>query len=161
MMKFSTIFLLTSWLFSSMQLSQIISAEIIALFSLKIPNKQIESLEELLNSNIKTIVVSQVENIQDNSPLKQITQNSVRDNNIIQIKQLFIDKKGIVDTSKGKSAILFGAVPLKLLIRIYLKNIAPSTKFHLIEERFTHPFLITLFMSRRLSRQFREILNHR
>ena len=161
MMGFSTIILMTSWLFSSMQLSHIISSEIIALFSLKIPNKQIECLEDLLKSDMKTIVASHVENVQDNSPLKQIIQNSDRDKTKVELKQLVMDKKWIVDTSKGKTAILYGTVPLRIIILLHLSDIAPGTKFRYLQERFTHPMLITLFMSRKLSWQFRKTLNHK
>ena len=162
--KISTICLMTAWLFSSMQLSQIISGEITAMFSMKIPNKQINTLEELITSKMELVAFDgfmNMESVQDKSAFHQIKQKVERDRTSITIDQLFMDKKWIVDTSLGKTAILLATTPLKMIITTHLKSIAPGTKFRFLDERYRHPLLITLCASMRLSRQFRGLLNRR
>ena len=162
--KISIICLMTAWLFSSMQLSQIISGEITALFSMKIPSKQINTLVELITSKMNLVAFAgfmNLESVQGKIVFNQIKKKLERDKTSISIDQLFMDKNWIVDASLGKTAIILGATPLKIIINRHLKSIAPGAKFHFLDERYRNPLLITLCPSMRLTRQFRGLLNRR
>ena len=159
-----TFILMTSWLFSGLQLSQIISCEITAIFSLKIPSKQINTLVELLNSKLSLVAYTgfiELQNVHDKSVLNQINQKIAQDNSIVDRQQMFQNKRWIVETSIGKSAIFLATIPLKMIIITHLKSIDHDTKFHFLEEKYRQTMLITLAMSMKLSKEYRSLINLR
>ena len=162
--RMSTLILMSSWLLSSMQLSLIISSEITARFSLKIPNKQINTLEELVNSDKSLIVYHTfmvVHNIKDHDVFNRMKRKIEQEQTLIGIDELYRNKTWIFRTSVGKAAMFFSTVPLKMLSIIHSKHLRPNTKFYFLDEKFTKRFLLTIASSTRLPKEFRIELNRR
>ena len=155
---------MSSWLFSAFQLSLLISGEITTMFSLKITNHQIDTLQELLDSNFNLVAFSAfmtTQNIQDYDVFNKIKQKVERDETSLSIGQTFQDNSLVIDTALGRSAMLLAMVPLKTIVIKYLNEFNINTKFRFLEERYRQPFLITLASSMRMSKVFRADFNLR
>ena len=147
----------------SMQLSLVISGDITARFSLKIPNKQIDSIEELVDSKMSLIVYPSFmewDIIQDKTLFKRLKERVEQDKTIIQVDEMYRNKtEWIVSTSEGKAAMFLPVVPLKMIAKIHSKHLNPDIKFHLIHKSHPRPILATIASSTRLPKQFRTQLN--
>ena len=137
---------MTSWLFSAYQLSLLISGEITTMFSLKMPNNQIDTLQQLLDSNMKIVAffafISE-ENVQINPVFNKIKQKVEKDKLSISIREMIQDKSWVIDTALGKTAMLFARVPLKSIVIKYLDEFRSNAKFRFLGERFRPPLLIS------------------
>ena len=162
--RFSTIFLISSWLFSAFQISLIVSGEITTMFSLKIPNEQIDTLQQLLDSKMNLVafdafMVSQ--NIKDRHVFSKIKQKVEHDKTSISIREMFQNKSWVIDTSLGKSAMLLALVPLKSIVIKHLNEFNINTKFRFLGERYRQLLFIALASSMRMSKVFRADFNLR
>ena len=145
-------------------LSLIISSEITVRFSLKEPIKQINTLEELADSDMKLVGFNsllELQNIKDKNVQDRIVSIIEQDKTLIQVRDIYNDSKWIQEVADGKSAIFMVVVPLKWLSIVFAKHLKPNTKFHFIAERYRNPFILTLASSRRLTKKFRDQLNLR
>ena len=155
-------FICSSWLFCALELSLIISSQITAIFSLIYPPLQIDTLKELVDSNISLVVASsfpELQNIKDKNIFHKIMEKSKMDKTILPIKNIFDESKWIVDTSYGGTAIFFYEVPLKQLILMYKDNLKSESKFRFIGEKYGNTCFATIASSLSLSKEFRDLLN--
>ena len=160
----SSLILMSSWLISSMDLSLAISSEITAKFSVKIPCKQINTLKELLDTKMSLIVFPtfiNFNNIEDKDVLEKITNKIKQEHSEVEIIELIMNKKYVVDVSEGRSAIFLGGTTVKMLVILHSKHFGQNTKFRFLDERFRNTFLFPIAISTRLPKQFRRELNSR
>ena len=133
------------------------------MFSLKIPGKQIDTLKELLESKLTLITFGGfmvLQNVQDKGIVAQINKKIIEEKTIVSMQQLYQNKEYIIDTSLGKSSILCANIPIKMIMIQNLKQINGS-KFRFIKEKYRNAMLLTIAMSLRLSKQFRDLVNLR
>ena len=158
---------MTSWLFSSFQLSMLISGEFTTMFSLKIPNEQIDTLQQLLDSKMNLIAFDTFDalmtkqDIIDNNVFNKIKQKVKHDKTSISIREMFQNKSWVIDTSLGKSSMIFARVALKTIVIKYLKEFNTNTRFRFLGERYRQPLLLTLASSMKMSKVFRSDFNLR
>ena len=164
MVRMHTIILLSFWLIGALFFSILYSGEITALFSVKIPNKQINTIEELADSGLKTYIFKNLisyHKFKTNKYLNKIYNKALNIDSVMTTYNISDRKQWIVEVSEGKSAMIFFKVPIKFTVikhSIYLKT---NTKFRFMNERPGIPFMRTIAMSRRLDKQFRDKLNYR
>ena len=153
-------FLLGAWLFCALHFSQLISGNITVRLSITIPSKQIETLQELFDSGMNLVVTRQFRHLK--GPLiEKIKNKTEQDETMLPNRQLFENKKWIVDTSYGRSAIFMYEMPLKSIAIKHSKSLKPNTKFRFIEERYSLSNPLTCATNRRLPIEFRTLLNLR
>ena len=164
-LKISVVLMMTAWLFSSFELNQIISGEITAMFSLKIPNKQIRTLQELVDSKLTLIAFEGLMDIsqKDDTVLKRIKGKMDHDNSWVTFNEMFTNESSIVSVSEGKSAMFFANTPLSMILIKHMENskFQKNSKFYYLDDYYRHPYVIILCISMKLARQFRNQLNFR
>ena len=150
-------------MFSVFQFYQLISSEIIAKFTLKSPRQQIETISDLVNSNISLVVLpvpASVYNKVNEDLFNKILLKTTKENTRMRLRNMF-DEKWIVDTSYGRAVMFAFEVPLKYIAAKHLKRLKPNTKLRFIKERYKTPSLLTVASSRRLPKMFRDQINLR
>ena len=158
---------MTSWLFSAFQLSMLISGEFTTMFSLKIPNEQIDTLQQLLDLKMNLVAFDTFDalmtkqDIIDNNVFNKIKQKVKHDKTSISIREMFQNKSWVIDTSLGKSSMIFARVALKTIVIKYLKEFNNNTRFRFLGERYRQPLLLTLASSMKMSKVFRADFNLR
>ena len=134
------------------------------MFSLKIPNPQIDTLRDLLDSKKQLVAFfafMEKKNVQYDPVYSKIIEKIEHNKRSIGIREMFQDKSYIIDTALGKSAMIFAHVPLKSIVIRHLKEVNNNTKFRFLKETFYPPLLITLASSTRLTKVFRTDFNIR
>ena len=161
-LKYSTIIALISWIFGTYLISIFISGEVTAKFSLKIPNKQINTLEELLDSKLKFILQQSLLGFQNEHAkplLVEIVKRAQNDRTITTISKLMKDRKWMVDLSYGKSVVFLGENLLRRALINHIKHLKANAKFRIIGERFWGQKLLSFCLSLRLNIQLRNNIN--
>ena len=159
-----TFFLLSSWLFCAFELSLHLSGEITTKLSLLYPPKQVETLEDLLDSNISLVVApsfTAAHNILNKKTLDRIAKKIGHDKTMLPFTDIHFKKRWISSTSQGKAAIFLYEVPLKMTVIYHMKSLKPNSKFRFIDERFGGPSIQIIASSMRLPKEFRDLLNLR
>ena len=162
--RYSTSILILIWLSSCTFLTISISTIITMNYSLKIPAKQIDTLEKLVNTDMSMVVwptFVAMHKIPDESVFDKICARAVNERTVISLRDLMSNVKWIVDTSLGRNAIFFYEVPLKQLVVKYKKYLKPNTKFRFINERWGLPSLLTIAITTRFNKELRNEINLR
>ena len=151
------------WLFGAFYLGQVLSSEIIAKYSLDLPKPQIETINDLVKTNMSLLVLPNIQifNSIEENLLDRIIKKAEKDKTILPIDRMFMEEDWIVDVSFGKSAIFFCELPLKIIAMIHSNSLKPNTRFRFIEERFGSPYIVTIALSKRLPKKFRDQFNLR
>ena len=152
------------WLFSALIISLLISSEITVKFSLKYPSKQIETIQEVYNSKMSLLFPPSfigLNDIKDEKLFQKIKRKAELQETIVPITDMLSQKKWIVDTSYGRSALFLYEVPLKQMAINFQEFLKPNAKFYFIRERYGHPFVLTIASSIRLEKMFKRKLNFR
>ena len=159
----SSFTILSAWLFGAFHFGQVISSETFAKYSLKSAKPQIETIDDLVKSNLSLLVLPGIETFSSiKKPLlDKIIERTKREKTILSMAEMYMDEQWIVDVSYGRSAMFFSDLPLKIMAMSYSKSLKPNTKFRFIEERYRNPFLTTIALSRRLPKKYREQFNLR
>ena len=162
--KTSTLLLLIPWLVCAEIISIIISSEITVKFSLKYPSREIESIQELYDSQINLVFSPSfigLNKINDRNLFQNIKRKAELYKSIVPISHMLSKKRWIVDTSYGKSALFLYEVPLKQMAINFQQFLKPNVKFSFLRERYGNPFVLTIASSIRLNVNFRRMLNFR
>ena len=162
--RFSTSILIMISLLSCTYFTILISTIMTMNYSLKIPAKQIDTLEELAHTDMSmvlwpTFVV--MHSIKDKWVFDKTYGRAVKEGTVISSRNLMTNPKWIIDNSLRRNAIFFYEVPLKLLVIKYYKHIKPNIKFRFIKERFGLPYLASIATTTRFDRRFRQEINLR
>ena len=155
---------MATWLLGCAIMSIYFSSEITVKFSLKFPIKQINTIKELVDSDMPLIVTPSffgLQSIKDQNLFYTIKQKVEIEKTIVSNIEMYTDEKWIVDASLGRAALFTYEVPLKQMAVIFKKHFKPNTKFRFIDERYGNPFILTIAATTRLPRSFRDMLNLR
>ena len=155
--------LMSTWLFSSFILIKIFSGEITAMFSLKIPKKQINTLKKIANSKMSLIALNQLRkeyNESKNVVLQSIKEKIDEDNTWSTIDKI-LNKESIQNVSEGKSAMFFSMSSIKQLLIVHMVYLNPNSTFYFLEEQYRSPYRWSVGSSFNLTKQFRQRLNIR
>ena len=162
LVKYSTIILLISWIIGTYFISIFISSEVTAKLSLKIPNKQIDSLQELLESKLKLVVPQHIKLDYKDYDLMIKLFTKANDYKInLNFYDLFRNKKYVIDLSNGENSIFLPTIPMKQILIKYINYFKPNTKFRFISERFTNQMITTFAINLKLNKLFRDKINFR
>jgi len=164
-----TLLIFSVWLISGYIVSLFFKTEMTAQLSVKMKSKEINSLEEILdyglNSVLCNLFVGIVSAYNNKNPklniLKKIYNKSVHDHLLIPINELISNKRWVVDVSYGRGVIFHYGIPLKQMVILHEKHLRPNTKFRFLDLTYDNPMMLTIVSNYRLSHNFRTQLNLR
>ena len=133
-------------------------------FSLKTPTKRIETMKELVESDMRLIVSDAF-----------MTMNTLPDHHLFELIKIKVESQGtytttsnigsnekwILETASGKAAIFYTSLILKTIVIKFIKLISPDTKFYFLEEQYRNPFLVSFASRKSLPRTLRDKINYR
>jgi len=151
------------WLIGISFISILFSSELTAKLGLKTPVKQIDTIEELANSNLKLILTQAFSTEQTIEAKSQelyyrIYNKALKDNTIIIFSEFF-EEKWINGVADQQNAMFLFEVPLKAIISKESKKLKEKCRFRYLSEDYGTFFALTIVSSTRLSKQFRDKLN--
>lgn len=161
-LRLSTWSLMSTWLLSALMFSIIISSEITMYFSLDFETKQINTIRELVASDMTLVVWPSFRGlnwISDQSLLNTIIDRFTKTKTNLPVKDMIVNKQWIVSASYGRTAFFLFEVPLKMIAIIHRNSLKTNTKFRFLDERFGPPFLATVATSKKLPKSFRDQVN--
>ena len=133
-------------------------------YSLKIPAKQIDTLEELVNTDMSMVIGPNfvaLHNIKNQGIYDKIYDRAMNDGTFKSSREFLSNPNYVVNTSLRKNAIFFYEVPLKLLVIKNRPRLKKNIKFRFIKERFALPYLLTVATTTRFDKTFRQKVNLR
>jgi hypothetical protein len=142
------------------------SSELTAKLGLKTQVKQIDTFEELVNSNIKLILPDSFTThltmgvMNSNLDLK-IYNKASKDGTILHIQEIFRNDKWITGVAFGENAIFWFEVPIKIIITNASQKLKQNCRFRYLPEDYGTQIMLTIASSVRLNKQFRQKLNLR
>jgi hypothetical protein len=152
------------WLLGAYFLLQLYSSEMMAKFSQKSVNPQMDTIEGLINSDLNVVIYKSfptLHSIENKHLLSKLYEKTKKHQTMTTLSDLFDNNKWITGVSDGKSAIFLYEVPLKLMVIQNMKRFAENIRFRFMAERYGQPFMLTIATSLRLSRRFRYNINIR
>jgi hypothetical protein len=150
------------WFIGILFIKILFSSELTAKLGLKTPVKQIDTLKELLNSNIKLIVINSFllnETMHDLDI--QIYDKALKDGKVLQIQELYKDDKWVEGVAERENAIFLFEVPIHAIITKALKNLKEKCRFRYLSQDYGPKSHLTIASSKRLDVKFRQKLNLR
>jgi hypothetical protein len=150
------------WFIGILFIKILFSSELTAKLGLKTPVKQIDTLEELLNSNIKLILLnsfSKHERMHDIN--MRIYEKALKDGTIVRIQEFFEDDKWVEGVAYGENAIFLFEVPIHMIITKALRKLKEKCRFRYLPQDYGQKFYLTIASSKRLDVKFRHKLNLR
>lgn len=162
--KCSTLILIISWLLSCSMITILISTILTMNYSLNIPVKQIETIEELSRTDMSMVLwptFIALHTISKHNVLDKIYKRALSEETIVPLSDLLSNPKWITDTSQRRNAIFLYPIPLKALIVKNLKNFDTKTKFRYLGERWALPYILSIATTMRFSKKLRSKINFR
>jgi hypothetical protein len=149
------------WFIGILFIKILFSSELTANLGLKTPVKQIDTIEELVNSNIKLILLqSFAPDVNQNLSLK-IYIKAMKSGKLLGLYELLNQHKWIKGVTTGENAIFIYEVPAKMIIINALQELKENCRFRYLPEDYGPKYSLTIASSKRLDKQFREKLNLR
>jgi len=151
------------WLIGISFITILFSSESTAKLGLKTPVKQIDTIEELVNSNFKLIIsqeflTEKAKEAKSQQLHHRIYIKAKKDNTIIIFSQFF-EEKWINGVADQQNAMFLFEVPLKVIISKESKKLKEKCRFRYLSEDYGTFFALTIASSTRLNKQFRDKLN--
>jgi len=150
------------WFIGILFIKFLFSSELTAKLGFKTPVKQINTLEELVNSNIKLIIIN---SFPLNEPMRglnlKIYDKAFKYGAIVRIPEFYGEDKWVEEVAAGESAILLFEVPIHIMITNALKKLRENCRFRYLPEDYGQKFSLTIASSKRLDVKFRHKLNFR
>lgn len=131
-------------------------------FSLKVPNKQIETMEELVDSDLSLIVSSPfmaMQEMTDRRLFAAIKRKVDSQKTYITTSDMMANEKWIRATAEGRAALFLSTLSLKTIVIKFFERIHANTKFYFLKEQYRNPFLLTFGSSFALSSSLRDKIN--
>ena len=150
------------WFIGISLVSILFSSELTAKLGFKTSVKQIDTIEELVNSNLKLIIFDGIESYHNLDPIlfKRIRNKAESDKTLIFFAQYF-NEKWINGTANKENAIFNFEVPIKVIISKASKMLGNKCRFRYLAEDFGVSTSLTIGSSMRLNKVFRDELNLR
>jgi len=151
------------WLIGISFVSILFSSELTAKLSLKTPVKQIDTIEELANSNLKLVipkgfVAFQNLEARNKQLFDKIYNKALNDKTIIFFREFF-EEKWIEGVSNQQNALFAFEVPIKIIISKASKKLKEKCRFRYLPEDYGLLSSLTIASSMRLNKKFRDELN--
>jgi hypothetical protein len=150
------------WFIGILFIKILFSSELTAQFGLKTPVKQIDTSEELLNSNIKLILPV---SFSMHKPMHginiRIYEKALKYGAILQIQEFFRDDKWVEGVAEGENAIFLFEVPIHMIITKALRKLKEKCRFRYLSQDYGPKSHLTIASSKRLDVKFRQKLNLR
>jgi hypothetical protein len=163
LINFRALILMSFWFIGILFAAILFSSELRAKLGLKTPVKQIDTIEELVNSNIKLIINEDFLEDQSrtlNSNLfNKLYSKVLRDQTIINLQELLRNDEWIEGVADGENAIFLFEVPVKIIITNVLEKLKEKCRFRYLSQDYGPLFVLTIASSKRLDKQFRQKLN--
>jgi hypothetical protein len=158
--------LISFWFNGILLVKNLFSSELTAKLGLKTQVKQIDTFEELVNSNIKLVLPDSSTTHQTlgaaNSNLNlEIYNKASKDITILHIQEIFRNDKWITGVTFGENAIFWFEVPIKIIITNASQKLKENCRFRYLPEDYGTQIMLTIASSVRLDKQFRKKLNLR
>jgi hypothetical protein len=149
------------WFIGILFVKILFSSELTAKLGLKTPVKQIDTLEELLNSNIKLILPNSFSMRERMHGINiRIYEKALKDGKIIETQEFFRHDKWVEGVAEGESAIFLFEVPIHMIITKALRKLK-ECRFRYLPQDYGPNFYLTIASSKRLDKRFRDKLNLR
>ncbi len=166
MINFQSFLLISFWFNGILLVKNLFSSELTAKLGLKTQVKQIDTFEELVNSNIKLVLPDSSTTHQTlgaaNSNLNlEIYNKASKDITILHIQEIFRNDKWITGVTFGENAIFWFEVPIKIIITNASQKLKENCRFRYLPEDYGTQIMLTIASSVRLDKQFRKKLNLR
>jgi hypothetical protein len=149
------------WFIGILFIKNIFSSELTAKLGLKTPVKQIDTLEELVNSNIKFILTNSFAPEVNQSLSLKIYNKAMKEGKILGLNEILSQDKLIKGVAAGENAIFIYEVPAKTIVNNVVNELKEKCRFRYLPEDYGRKFPLTVASSKRLDKQFREKLNLR
>jgi hypothetical protein len=150
------------WFIGILFIKILLSSELTAKLGLKTPVKQIDTLEELLNSNIKLILCNSFSLHESMQGINiRIYDKALKDGKILRIQELFGHDKWVEGVAEGENAIFLFEVPTHMIITKALRKLKEKCRFRYLPQDYGSKFYLTIASSKRLDVKFRHKLNLR
>jgi hypothetical protein len=154
------------WFIGILFIKNLFSSELTAKLGLKTPVKQIDTIEELVNSNIRLILSK---DFAVNDPIKtgnqdnafKIYNKALKSGKLIDFYEIFTQHMWIEGVAAGENAIILAEIPISMCIINAMKKLKEKCRFRYLPEDYGPKFILTIASSRRLDKEFREKLNLR
>ena len=164
--NFQSLTLMSFWFIGILFIKNLLSSELTAKLGLKTPVKQIDTLEELVNSNIKLIVadhysIKESMKIANQDLVFKINNKALKDKTFLDILEILTQDKWIKGVADGQNAIFLFEGLISIIISDAQKMLKDKCRFRYLPEEFGSSFQMTIASSKRLVKQFREKLNLR
>jgi hypothetical protein len=149
------------WFIGILFIKILFSSELTANLGLKTPVKQIDTIEELVNSNIKLVLLqSFTPDVNQNLSL-EIYNKAMKEGKVLGLNELLNQHKWIKGVAAGENAIFIYEVPAKMIINNVVQELKENCRFRYLPEDYGSKFSLTVASSKRLDKKFREKLNLR
>jgi hypothetical protein len=149
------------WFIGIFFIKNLFSSELTAKLGLKTPIKQIDTIEELVNSNIRLILLNSfMPELNQNLSLK-IYNKAMKEGKIVALYELLKQDKWIKGVAAGENAIFIYEVIAKTIINNVLQELKENCRFRYLPQDYGPTISSTVASSKRLDKEFREKLNLR
>jgi hypothetical protein len=160
--NFQSLILMSFWFIGILFIKILFSSELTAKLGLKTPVKQIDTLEELLNSNIKLILPNSFSMREPMHGINvRIHEKALKDGKLIETQELFRHDKWVEGVAEGENAIFLFEVPIRMIITKALRKLKEKCRFRYLPQDYGPIFYLTIASSKRLDKTFRDKLNLR
>jgi hypothetical protein len=150
------------WFIGILFIKILFSSKMTAKLGLKTPVKQIDTLEELLNSNIKLILPNSFLMYEQMHGINiRIYEKALKDGKIIGTQELLRHDKWVEEVAEGENAIFQSEVPIHMIITKALRKLKEKCRFRYLPQDYGPIFHLTIASSKRLDKTFRDKLNLR
>ncbi len=166
LISFQSLLLMSFWFICILFIKNLFSSELTSKLGLKTPVKQIDTLEELVNSNIRLILPkstamkeptkTEIQNIQI-----KIYNKVLKSGKFLEIDEFLNQHIWIEGVAAGENAIFLAEVPISLIVINAMKKLKEKCRFRYLPQDYGSKFILTIASSRRLDKEFREKLNLR
>jgi hypothetical protein len=145
------------------------SSHLAANMGVKLAPKQIDTISDLLKTNIKIIITGPKPGKHKNS-INQISKDIYSKINItneifenyVSLSQLMENIKWISGVSDGKYSISFYKIPLRMIVNIFADKLGDKCRFRYMDETMSLSIdMSALPINRRFDKQFRMKYIHR
>jgi hypothetical protein len=155
---------LSFWFIGILFAAILFSSELTSKLGLKTPVNQIDTIEELINSNIKLIIS---EDFLEHQSIRALNLNLfnnlynkvLRDRTNIRFEEIFQNDKWIKGVADGENAIFLFEVPIKTIITNVSEKLKQKCRFRYLSQDFGPQLALTIASSKRLDKEFRQKLN--
>jgi hypothetical protein len=156
-----SLLLMSFWFIGILFIKNLFSSELTAKLGLKTPVKQIDTIEELVNSNIKFILPNSFTPDVNQSLSLKIYNKAMNEGKLLRLNEILSQDKWIKGVAAGGNAIFIYEVPAKTIINNVVHELKENCRLRYLPEDYGPKFSLTVASSKRLDEEFREKLNLR